>query len=172
MYPFDISHFANKWKRDCSYLYMVDVFAGVTQFFHVGLYRVLWPNSSFVRIDLQVTNIHADSTQVPSYQYSCRHVPSYQYSRRHVPSYQHSCRHVPSYQHSCRHVPSYQHSCICVTLPAILFMQAIHMFQSIRIHADNNMFHAISIHADTFHATSIRTDNSNVPSYPNFLDQG
>ena len=66
----------------------------------------------FVRIDFQVTNIHADNTQVPSYQYSCRHVPSYQYSRRHVPSYQQSCRHVPSYQHSCRHVPSYQHSCI------------------------------------------------------------
>ena len=41
MYPFDISHFANKWKRDCIFLYIVDVFAGVTKFVHFGLYRVL-----------------------------------------------------------------------------------------------------------------------------------
>ena len=40
MYPFDISYFANKWKRDCIFLSIVDVFAGVTQFFHFGLYRV------------------------------------------------------------------------------------------------------------------------------------
>ena len=41
MYPFDISHVANKWKRDCIFLSIVDVFAGVTQLFHFGLYRVL-----------------------------------------------------------------------------------------------------------------------------------
>ena len=41
MYAFDISHFANKWKRDCIFLSIVDVFAGVSQFFHFGLYRVL-----------------------------------------------------------------------------------------------------------------------------------
>ena len=33
MYPYDISHFANKWKRDCIFLSTVDVFLGVTQFF-------------------------------------------------------------------------------------------------------------------------------------------
>ena len=41
MYVFDISRFANKWKRDCIFLSIVDVFAGVSQFFHFGLYRVL-----------------------------------------------------------------------------------------------------------------------------------
>ena len=47
MYAFDISHFANKWKRDCIFMCIVDVFVvGVTKFFHFGLYRVLWPNSS------------------------------------------------------------------------------------------------------------------------------
>ena len=33
--------FENKWKRDCLFLSIVDVFAGVTQFFHFGFYRVL-----------------------------------------------------------------------------------------------------------------------------------
>ena len=42
MYVFDISHFANKWKRDCIFLSIVDVFAGVSQFFS------LWPLSRFV----------------------------------------------------------------------------------------------------------------------------
>ena len=42
MYTFDISHFANKWKRDCICLSIVDVFAGVTQFFS------LWRLSRFV----------------------------------------------------------------------------------------------------------------------------
>ena len=37
-----------KWKRDCIFLSIVDVFAGVTQFFHFGLYRVSWPNSSYI----------------------------------------------------------------------------------------------------------------------------
>ena len=40
--------FANKWKRDCICLSIVDLFAGVTQFFHFGLYRVLWSNSSCI----------------------------------------------------------------------------------------------------------------------------
>ena len=33
MYAFDISHFANKWKRGCIFLSIVDLFAGLTPFF-------------------------------------------------------------------------------------------------------------------------------------------
>ena len=47
MYPcYILSHFANKWKWDCICLSIVDLFAEVTRFFRLGVYRVLWPNSS------------------------------------------------------------------------------------------------------------------------------
>ena len=44
MYEIDISHFANKSKRDCIFLSTVDVFAGVES----NSIFSLWPLSRFV----------------------------------------------------------------------------------------------------------------------------
>ena len=72
MYTFDISHFANKWKRDCICLSIVDVFAGVTQFFHFGVYRVLSPTSSNTVMTFRLhLKTHFFIQPYPHYRFLC-----------------------------------------------------------------------------------------------------